>query len=281
MPSIASFHPQIVHFIIVLGFIGVGLRVLSFFLKWEWIKPVAVLALLAATVASVLAVKSGDEAHRPAESIPGAREAVQKHEALGERARNLFLLVAGFELLALAMAKKEKVRRVALVGSAVTGVVAAFVLFETAEHGGEVVYNYAGGVGTRSGHPEHVKNLLVAGLYQAAKVDREAGDTAGAARLTEELARQMPNDFTVQLLAARSLLVDRHDPAAAMAAAAAIDAPPDNARMVLQVGLLQSDSWTAMGEPDSARAVLQGLTGAFPDNPMVQRVVQGALDKLK
>ncbi len=280
MPNIASFHPQIVHFIVVLGFIGVGLRVLSFVLKWEWVKPVAVLALLAATVASVLAVKSGDEAHRPAESIPGAREAVQKHEALGERTRNLFLLVAGFEILALAMAKKEKVRRVALVGSAVTGIVAAFFLFETAEHGGEVVYNYAGGVGTRSGHPEHVKNLLVAGLYQSAKADRESGDTATAARLTEELARQMPNDFTVQVLAARSLLIDRHDPTATMASLETIAVPVDNARMNLQVAILRSDAYVALGQPDSARAVLQGVNQQFPDNPMVQRVTGEALGKL-
>lgn len=280
MPDIASFHPQIVHFIIVLGFIGVGLRVLSFVVRWEWVKPVAVLALLAATAAGVLAVESGDQAHRPAESIPGAREAVQKHEALGERARNLFLLVAGLEILALAMGRREKVRRVALVGSAVVGVVAAFFLFEAAEHGGEVVYNYAGGVGTRSGHPDHVKNLLVAGLYHAARADREAGDTAGAARLTEELARQMPDDVVVQLLAARSLLVDRHDPTAAMAALDAVAVPAGNARLALQVAVLRSDAFLAMGQTDSARTVLQQVAGEFPDNAMVQRVVGEASEKL-
>ncbi|HEX5003800.1 MAG TPA: DUF2231 domain-containing protein, partial [Gemmatimonadales bacterium] len=230
MPNIASFHPQIVHFIVVLGFVGVGFRILSLVVKLEWIRPVATLALLAAAVAGVLAVKSGSEAHRPAENIPGAREAVQEHEELGERTRNIFLVVAGFELLALAMAGREKVRRLALVGSALTGVVAAYFLFEAAEHGGAVVYNYAGGVGTRSGDPEHVQNLLVAGLYQAARADREAGDTASAARLTEELARQRPDDPAVQLLAARSLLVDRHDPSAALAALAAMAVPEGNAR---------------------------------------------------
>ena len=45
MPNIASFHPQIVHFIVVLGFIGVGLRLLTFFVKLEWIRPAATLAL--------------------------------------------------------------------------------------------------------------------------------------------------------------------------------------------------------------------------------------------
>lgn len=280
MPNIAEYHPQIVHFIVVLGFVGVGLRILSLVVKIEWIRPAATVALLAAAVSAALAARSGDDAHGPAERIPGAREAVQEHEELGERARNLFLIVAGFELVALAVRNREKARRMALVGSAVTGVIAAYFLFEAAEHGGEVVYNYAGGVGTRSGHPDHVKNLLVAGLYYGARAERESGDTADAARLTEELRRQMPDDFGVQLLAARSQLVDLHDPAAAMASLDRMNVPENNARLVLQAGILRSDAYAALGYPDSARAVLQGLTAQFPDNPMVQRVVGEASAKL-
>jgi uncharacterized membrane protein len=280
MPNIASFHPQIVHFIVVLGFVGVGLRLLSLVVKVEWIKPAATVALLAAAVCSVLAARSGDQAHQPAERIPGAREAVQEHEELGERARNLFLLVAGFEILALAMRKKEKVRRVALVGSAVAGVVAAFFLFEAAEHGGNLVYGYAGGVGTRSGKPEDIKHLLVAGLYNAARAERESGDTASAARLTEELARQMPADVDVSLLAVRSLLVDRHNPDAAMAALDALTIPPDSPRMAIQAGLLRSDVFVARGQLDSARAALKRVGAQFPDNPQVQRMVGEASAKL-
>ncbi|HOX21071.1 MAG TPA: tetratricopeptide repeat protein [Gemmatimonadales bacterium] len=280
MPNIASFHPQIVHFIVVLGFIGVGLRLLSLVIKVEWIRPAATLALLAAAVSGVLAARSGDQAHGPAERVPGARPAVEEHEELGERARNLFLLVAGFEILALAMRNKEKVRRLALIGSAATGVVAAFFLFEAAEHGGELVYSYAGGVGTRSGNPEDVTRLLVAGLYHAARTARDSGDTASAARLTEELARQMPGDLNVAFLSARSLLIDRHDPAAAMALLNGLAIPGDNPRLVLQVGVLRSDAYLAMGHPDSAQAVLQGIAQAFPDNPQVQRVTAEAIGKI-
>ena len=280
MPNIAVFHPQIVHFIVVLGFIGIGLRLLSLVSSLAWVKPVATITLLAAATAGVLAARSGDQAHQAAERIPGAREAVQKHEELGERARNLFLVVAAFELLALAMRKKEKVRRVALAGSAVAGVVAAFFLFEAAEHGGELVYSFAGGVGTRSGNPEDVKRLLVAGLYNAARTDREAGDSASAARLTEELARQMPGDLTVAFLSARSQLVDRHDPSAALATLNGLTIPADNPRMVLQAGILRSDAYLASGQPDSARAILQGIAQQFPDNPQVQRVTTEAMGKL-
>ncbi|MDH4133107.1 MAG: tetratricopeptide repeat protein, partial [Gemmatimonadota bacterium] len=103
---------------------------------------------------------------------------------------------------------------------------------------------------------------------------------ASAARLTEELARQMPEDFGVQLLAARSQLVDLHDPAAAMAALGHLPVPTDNARMALQAGMLRSEVYVAMGQPDSARAVLQQLTARYPDNPLVQRVVGEASAKL-
>jgi len=280
MPNIAVFHPQIVHFIVVLGFIGVGLRLLSLVTSIAWIKPAATLALLATAVAAVLGARSGDEAHQASERMPGARTIVQDHEALGERTRNLFLLVAGFEILALGMRKKEKIRRLALVGSAAAGVVAAFFLFEAAEHGGELVYSYAGGVGTRSGNPEDVKRLLVAGLYNSSRAAREAGDTASAARLTEELARQLPEDVGVSLLAARSLLIDRHDPAGAMAALDRIAIPPDNPRMVLQAGILRSDVYVAMGQPDSARAVLQRTGQLFPDNPRAQEIISEATAKL-
>lgn len=280
MPNIAVFHPQIVHFIVALGFVGVALRLLTLVTKVEWIRPAATLSLLAAAAASAAAVKSGVEAHGPAERIPGARSAVEEHEELGEKTRNLFLVVAALELAALALRKREKVARLVCVSSAAVGVVAAYYLYEAAEHGGEVVYSYAGGVGTRSGSPEDVQRLLVAGLYHAARTEREAGDTADAARLTEELARQMPGDFGVAILAARSLLVDRHDPAGAMAAANALAVPADNPRAALQAGTLRGDIYVAMGFPDSARTVLQGLAAQFPDSPMVQFVTQEAIGKL-
>jgi uncharacterized membrane protein len=281
MPNIAEFHPQIVHFIVVLGFVGVGLRLLSLVTPVAWIKPAATLALLAAATAAVVGARSGDEAHQASERIPGARTAVQEHEDLGNRTRNLFLLVAGFEMLALAMRKNEKVRRLALVGSAVAGVVTAFYLFEAAEHGGEIVYGYAGGVGTRSGKPEDIQHLLVAGLYNGARADREAGDTAGAVRLTEELARQMPGDPGVGFLVVRSVLTDRHDPAGAMAALDSLPLPADNPRIALQAAMLRSDIFVALSQPDSARAALQAVLQKYPDNPMVKRVVGEATAKLR
>ena len=277
MPEIASFHPQIVHFVVVLGFIGVGLRILTLFTSVTWIRPVALLSLFAAAGASVVAVTSGDQAHGPAERIPGARQAVEEHEELGERTRNFFLAVAGLELLALGLRKNERARRVLHVVSAATGVVAAFFLYKAAEHGGELVYSYAGGVGIRSGDPADIQRLLVAGLYHAARADREAGRSEDAARLTTELARQRPDDPAVSLLAIQSLIEDRKDPAAALAALDTLSVPAEDPRMSTRIGLLRSQALIAAGQSDSARAVLEGLARRHPES----RMVKEALEKLK
>jgi uncharacterized membrane protein len=274
MPDIASFHPQVVHFVVVLGMIGVGLRLLSLFTTIAWIRPVALLSLLAAAGASVVAVTSGDQAHGPAERIPGAREAVEEHEELGERTRNLFLAVAGLELLALGLRKNDRAGRVLHAMSAATGVVAAFYLYEAAEHGGELVYAYAGGVGTRSGDPADIQRLLVAGLYHAARADREAGRADDAARRTEELARLRPDDPSVSLLVVQSLLEDRHDPAAALTALDSLAIPADDPRFATRAGVLRSQALIAAGQTDSARAVLEGLARQYPESRMVKEALE-------
>jgi uncharacterized membrane protein len=277
MPDIAFFHPQVVHFVVVLGMIGVGLRLLSLFTSIAWIRPVALLSLLGAAGASVVAATSGDQAHGPAERIPGAREAVEEHEELGERTRNFFLAVAGLELLALGLRRNERASRALHVVSAATGIVATFYLYEAAEHGGELVYAYAGGVGTRSGNPEDIQRLLVAGLYHAARADREAGRADDAARRTEELARLRPDDPGVSLLVVQSLLEDRHDPAAALTALDSLAISADDPRFATRAGLLRSQALVAAGQTDSARAILQELARKHPES----RMVKEALEKLK
>src|SRR2546426_12629456 len=65
-----------------------------------------------------------------------------------------------------------------LTASGVVGLMVAVSLYEAAEHGGDLVYGYAGGVGVRSGDPADVARLLVAGLYQQAMLDRRQGKPA-------------------------------------------------------------------------------------------------------
>ena len=278
MPDIGPFHPQLVHFVVALGLVGVALRLVSLTGRLAWTRPAATLLLLMAAGASVAAVQSGQNAHGPAERVPGAREAVQTHEELGEDTRNLFLLVALFEISALALRKREKVQRWLLIASGVAGIAASYVLYEAAEHGGSLVYSFAGGVGLRTGNPEDVQHLLVAGLYHESRTARDAGRHDEATRLTQELVRQMPNDPTVQLISIQSMIEDQYDAKGALVALAALPVPVDNPRFALRKGMLQSQAFAALGEKDSARAVLEQLADQFPQ---AKGMISDAMAKLQ
>jgi predicted Zn-dependent protease len=137
-------------------------------------------------------------------------------------------------------------------------------LYQAGQQGGELVYSYAGGVGIRSGDTSDVERLLVAGLYEQALVDRARHKSAEAADLIEQLARRLPGDTTVQLLRIESQIVDRQDPAGALAALQALMLPANNPRLRIQAGTLTADALVAAGRPDSARAVLRALVAEFP-----------------
>ena len=99
----------------------------------------------------------------------------------------------------------------ARIAAASVGVIALFCVYEAAEHGGELVYSYAGGVGIRSGDPKDVERLLLAGLYHQSLQDRKAGNREQAAELVALAARRFPADIEVRLLAAESLLIDQRN----------------------------------------------------------------------
>jgi uncharacterized membrane protein len=264
MPDIGSFHPILVHFTISLLVAGVLFRLVSLTGKWKFTSPTAVTLLLAGTLFAAVAVKSGDDAHGPAERIPGVREAVVEHEEWGERTRNLFLLIAAIEIAGLAL---PRFRKGLLIGSAAVGLAGLFFVYETGEHGGELVYSYAGGVGTRHGEPADVERLLTAGLYHQAVQDRAAGRADDAARLVGELVRRRPDDPATQLLHIQSLLEDRSNPEAALRALRLFT--PDGPRSRLRSGLYAADAYRMLDLSDSARAALTALQEEFHDNSTV------------
>lgn len=275
MPDIGALHPQVVHFVIALGLVGVLFRLGSLVLRAGWLSPAATALIVLSAGAAVVAKKSGDDTHGKSERIPGVREAVQAHEEWGERARNALLLLAGVELLVLVLAGKRAERPLRFLAAA-GGLGAGFCVYEAAEHGGEIVYEYAGGVGTRTGNPADVDRLLVAGLFNAARADRDSGRTEAAARLVDELARRMPADTTVRFLAIESRLRDRKDAAGALADLAQFPIPPDH-RLAPRHGLLRAEALVATGQVDSARVILTGLAQRFPQN----QAVKTALEKLR
>ena len=175
----AYYHPQLVHFAIALLVVGVVLRLISLAGRPAFVAPAAFTLLLVGTIAATLAVQSGVAAHGPVERVPGARDAVVEHEEWGIRTRNVFFGVIAIEAVAFLLWRSPR-RRLALMrvgrSSASLGL---FCLYEAGEHGGELVYAYAGGVGIRSGDPADVERLLLAGLYNGAQAERKAGRATG------------------------------------------------------------------------------------------------------
>lgn len=275
LPSLAAFHPQVVHFVIGILIVGVAFRIVALTGRMKWTGPAATALLVIGGAAAFVAAKSGTAAHGPVERIPGAREAVQSHEEWGERTRNVFVGVAALELVALVLS--GGVARTVRAVSALAGIAGVAVLYETAEHGGDLVYSYAGGVGIRTGNPEDVGRLLVAGLYNEAQVARKAGKGDEANLLLKMLAERTPTDVTARLMLAESYLLDRKNPSAALAALDSITVRPDDARLRPRRDMLVADALRQAGRTDSARTVLRALATQFPANPRVK----AKLDSLK
>jgi uncharacterized membrane protein len=270
MPNLAQYHPQIVHFVVALLFVGVALRIASLIPKLKFANHAAALLLLIGTGAAVLAVQSGTDAHGPVERIPGARALVVEHEEVAKQAKNIFLAVAALELIALGLARPslgvDRYARVAQVASVVVGLYGSLVLYHASEHGGELVYSYAGGPGLRTGRPADVERLLLAGLYNQSREDRKAGRLADAAVLVDEMARRFPQNPEARLLRVESLMLDRKDYAAARIAADSVSLPASDARLRARQATLKADAYLGLSQADSARAVLAAAVAAFPQN---------------
>lgn len=272
MPSIAAYHPQIVHFAIALLVVGVLFRGLSLWGRLPFVGPAATALLLLGTMASAAAVQSGVDAHGPVERVPGARATVVGHEAWGIRTRNAFVVVLLVDVVALMLARRQhRFARGAGVAATVAGAIGLVVLYQAASQGESLVYDYAGGVGIRSGNPEDVERLLVAGVYHQASLDREAGRGAETLELVETTARRFPQNLELQLLAIEWTIDVRKDPAAGLQRLDALALPPTDTRLRTRAGLLRAHALEVTGNLAGARAVLETLRAEFPTNPQIQR----------
>lgn len=270
--NLAALHPQVVHFTIALAIVGALFRVVSLLGRPAFASPAATTLLLLAAISSVVSVRSGTAAHGPVERVPGSRAAVQEHEEWGERTQYGLLVLGVIELTALAMRKSPKVKMVHGV-AAIVALICVGLVYETGEHGGELVYSYAGGIGLRSGDEQDLDRLLLAGYYQKAMADRKAGRSESAAQLIAAAASRHPSDPELKLVAAESMLLDQKNPQAAIDSLASMDPPP---ALRIRRGMLQADAFEALGQKDAAIAVLQALVSQTPNARVQQR-----LDRLK
>ena len=273
--DIAVFHPQFAHFVIALGVTGVLFRMASLITRLRFLSSAATILLVLTAGLAALSVVSGDQAHEFIEDIPGVREPMTEHEEWGERTRNLFIGIAAIELIGLAFMseKRRRIQRGFHMASALVGLIGLAFIYETGEHGGALVYSYGAGPGIRSKKPEDVENALVAGLYNAAMHNREAGKKEDAARLIAEIERLRPNDPNVKLVTIESIMLDKSDPNGALAALRGF-APGDDPRLRMRVGVMKVDAFIAAQQPDSARATITQLVQEFPESAFLKRRAQ-------
>ncbi len=268
--NIGWLHPVVVHFAIVLVLVGVLFRLLSLASssRLSFASPAATTLILAGAVAVFFASQSGRDAHGPVERVPDSREVVELHEAAAKWSTNFTYALALIEV-GLLFLRNSRYRRHALIAASVVGLFAGSTMILTAWRGGNLVYAHAGGVGIRSGESADVGNLLLAGLYHQALQDREAGRRQEAAALADLALRRFPSSIAVRMFHAESILLDRQDPSATLAALGTITVPPGEGREVAY-GLLKVDALQAAGRPGEAQAELDRLAKEFPTSGRIK-----------
>jgi len=268
--TLAALHPQVVHFTIVLTIIGAMFRVISLLGRPAFASPAAATLLILAAVSGYASTQTGTAAHGPVERVPGARAAVQEHEEWGERTRNALFVLGAIELVGVAMRKRPQIKIINGI-AAIAALICVGFVYETGEHGGKLVYSYAGGIGIRSGDEKDIQQLLLTGYYQQAMADRKAGRSDSAAQLIADAANRYGSNPEVKLLAAESLLLDKKNPQGAIDTLANLDPPPP---LRVRKGMLQADAFVALGQKDAAIAVLQAIVAQTPNARVQQRIDQ-------
>ena len=81
-----------------------------------------------------------------------------------------------------------------------------------------------------------------------------------------ELALRLPGDTSVKFMVVESMRLDTKDLAAALNAVRGIGVDDKSARWATRKASVTADVFLAMGQPDSARAVLAPAVAAFPAN---------------
>lgn len=134
-------HPSLVHFPIGILFLAGIFYLLSLFIPQEYLSKAGFLALIIGTVATVVAVLSGDQAEEMAKPTGIAHEMVEKHELLA------LICAWGFGLLTgWAFMRQKRFLQIEKIIFTVVIWAGIILLLITAHEGGEIVYEQGVGV---------------------------------------------------------------------------------------------------------------------------------------
>jgi uncharacterized membrane protein len=140
-------HPAIVHFPIVLIFLGAVLSALTIITRRGALPQFAAVILILAAGAAQLAVNTGgDQADEVVKRMPQAKRLILVHAEWGEWVRTTAVIAAISAVLALAFYRFTRFRRfLAIVTTLIAGA-ACYCAIQAGQHGGNMVYHHGVGV---------------------------------------------------------------------------------------------------------------------------------------
>jgi uncharacterized membrane protein len=145
-------HPAIVHFPIVLIFLGTLLSILTIFTRRGALPQYAAVVLILAAAGAQVAVSTGsDQIDDLLQRMPNARPLILVHAEWGMKMRTSAVIAAIAAIVALAFYRFGKFRRVLAFITTIITAWACFCAFEAAEHGGAMVFHHGVGVIAPSG----------------------------------------------------------------------------------------------------------------------------------
>ncbi len=150
METLASFHPKVVHFAIALLLTYVLLEFLYLLFKKEYLNKSATLILFLGVLGSLASLLTGNQAYHYAESLFDNYDIkiplglIDEHE---EYATWTLFWFSGILVIRFILNLKDKLKGWLQIAVFVLSLVGVYFVYETGEHGGELVYKY--GVGTK------------------------------------------------------------------------------------------------------------------------------------
>ncbi len=151
METLSALHPIMVHFPVALFSLYVLLELINLFWENEQFHKLINGFLLIGVLAGIAAVLTGNQAADALGKLPGVteniKEMVEEHESYATVTLWFFAVLLAARFYLTTKKKFNKMLKITFVILAVAGL---FLIYETGEHGGKLVYDL--GIGTKLFH---------------------------------------------------------------------------------------------------------------------------------
>ena len=144
-------HPQLIHFPIALLVTGLFVDLAGRITRRDWLTHAALIFLVVGTLGTVAATQSGKAQEDQILTTPEIHEVLEEHEEGGKRTMWFFLVITTARV---GLAWRRKFTPMMSWIFVAVWSVGLVLLFETAHHGGELVYTHGAGVSAVSAPAE-------------------------------------------------------------------------------------------------------------------------------